>query len=109
MCDKLGYTAAQYVARANTGFQRLAVMGVTIMVSDGDDGAQPLLNGTARGADQSSRLCSVVTAPGPQSAVSSLERSPSLQYRRRSRPQAAGGAAPGRIASHRGCATCTST
>lgn len=39
-CDKLGYDASQYVKRTNTGFQKLATLGVSIIVSDGDDGAQ---------------------------------------------------------------------
>lgn len=39
-CDTLGYSAAEYVNRTNVGFQKLAVMGVSVLVSDGDDGAQ---------------------------------------------------------------------
>jgi hypothetical protein len=40
VCDKLGYDAKKYVARTNVNFQKLAVMGTSIFVSDGDDGAQ---------------------------------------------------------------------
>jgi subtilase family serine protease len=40
VCFKLGYQAQQYVDRTNVNFQKLAVMGTTIFVSDGDDGAQ---------------------------------------------------------------------
>lgn len=40
VCFKLGYQARQYVDRTNVNFQKLAVMGSTIFVSDGDDGAQ---------------------------------------------------------------------
>lgn len=39
ICDKLGYDAAQYVAHTETNFQRMGVMGASIFVSDGDDGA----------------------------------------------------------------------
>lgn len=40
VCWKLGYTSKQYVDRTNTNFQKLAVRGASIFVSDGDDGAQ---------------------------------------------------------------------
>lgn len=39
-CDTLGYNSAQYVARVETNWQKLAVAGASIFVSDGDDGAQ---------------------------------------------------------------------
>jgi hypothetical protein len=39
-CMKLGYDANRYVNRTNTNFQKLALMGASILVSDGDDGAQ---------------------------------------------------------------------
>ena len=38
-CDKLGYNSTQYVNRAEVDFQKLAARGVSILVSDGDDGA----------------------------------------------------------------------
>jgi len=38
-CNKLGYDAAQYVSHTETNFQRMGVMGASIFVSDGDDGA----------------------------------------------------------------------
>jgi subtilase family serine protease len=47
-CDTLGYDSRQYVNRANTGFQKLAVMGVSVIVADGDDGAQ---SSSPNGAD----------------------------------------------------------
>ena len=34
------YGSKAYVARANTGLQKLATLGASVMVSDGDDGAQ---------------------------------------------------------------------
>jgi len=40
VCSKLGYETKQYVDRTNTNFQKLAVMGASVLVSDGDDGAQ---------------------------------------------------------------------
>jgi len=40
ICDNLGYSSRQYVTRTNMNFQKLAVMGVSLFVSDGDDGAQ---------------------------------------------------------------------
>lgn len=40
VCDKLGYDAKKYVQRTNVNFQKLALMGASIFVSDGDDGAQ---------------------------------------------------------------------
>jgi len=39
VCDTLGYDAKAYVNRSNVGFQKLATMGVSVLVSDGDDGA----------------------------------------------------------------------
>ena len=39
-CNTLGYDSKQYVARANTGLQKMATLGASVMVSDGDDGAQ---------------------------------------------------------------------
>jgi hypothetical protein len=39
-CINMGITSTQYVARTNLNFKKLAVMGTTIFVSDGDDGAQ---------------------------------------------------------------------
>ena len=39
-CEKLGYDSKAYVERTNTNFQKLATMGASILVSDGDDGAQ---------------------------------------------------------------------
>lgn len=39
-CFRLGYKALDYVERTNTNFQKLGVQGVSIFVSDGDDGAQ---------------------------------------------------------------------
>eukprot|EP01027_Heterolobosea_sp_BB2_P016835 GEZU01023910.1.p1 GENE.GEZU01023910.1~~GEZU01023910.1.p1 ORF type:complete len:661 (-),score=241.97 GEZU01023910.1:189-1946(-) len=41
-CPKLGYTSQQYVARTDTEFQKLGVRGVSVLVSDGDDGAPSL-------------------------------------------------------------------
>lgn len=39
-CNTLGYDSKQYVNRANTGLQKMATLGASVMVSDGDDGAQ---------------------------------------------------------------------
>lgn len=39
VCDTLGYTSKQYMDRTNTNFQKMAVMGSSILVSSGDDGA----------------------------------------------------------------------
>lgn len=39
-CFKLGYTSQQYLDRANVNFQKMAVRGTSILISDGDDGAQ---------------------------------------------------------------------
>eukprot|EP00494_Astrolonche_serrata_P028750 UN29017 len=39
-CLTLGYDSATYVNKTNINFQKMATMGATIMVSDGDDGAQ---------------------------------------------------------------------
>eukprot|EP00947_MAST-08B_sp_MAST-8B-sp1_P003109 g3109.t1 len=36
-CEKLGYDSKAYVERTNTNFQKLATMGASILVSDGDD------------------------------------------------------------------------
>lgn len=41
-CQKYGYDSQQYVARADTDFKKLGVIGVTVLVSDGDDGAPSL-------------------------------------------------------------------
>jgi subtilase family serine protease len=51
-CSKLGYNSNQYVARANTVFQKLGSRGVTIVVSSGD-----------RGAAGMSRNCPLRTTP----------------------------------------------
>lgn len=40
VCNTLGYDAKKYVERTNVNFQKLATMGTSIFVSDGDDGAQ---------------------------------------------------------------------
>ena len=37
-CDILGYSSRQYVTSTNMNFQKLAVMGVSLFVSKGDDG-----------------------------------------------------------------------
>jgi len=39
-CFKLGYTSQQYLDRANVNFQKMAVKGASILISDGDDCAQ---------------------------------------------------------------------
>jgi len=38
-CPKFGYNSQQYVNRTNFDFQKLGVTGITVLVSDGDDGA----------------------------------------------------------------------
>eukprot|EP01117_Protostelium_nocturnum_P020735 TRINITY_DN9501_c0_g1_i1.p1 TRINITY_DN9501_c0_g1~~TRINITY_DN9501_c0_g1_i1.p1 ORF type:complete len:255 (-),score=36.23 TRINITY_DN9501_c0_g1_i1:211-975(-) len=38
-CKSLGYNSTQYVERANTGFQKLGVMGSSVIAADGDYGA----------------------------------------------------------------------
>lgn len=45
-CAHLGYNSDQYVARTNTELQKLAVAGVSVLVSDGDDGS-PSLGGAS--------------------------------------------------------------
>jgi subtilase family serine protease len=45
-CPKLGYNSQQYVTATNTVFQKLGVLGITSLVSDGDDGA-PSLGGAS--------------------------------------------------------------
>jgi hypothetical protein len=39
-CNTLGYDSKEYVNRANTGLQKMGTLGASVMVSDGDDGAQ---------------------------------------------------------------------
>jgi subtilase family serine protease len=41
-CQTYGYDSEQYVTRANTEFQAIGARGISIMVSDGDDGAPGL-------------------------------------------------------------------
>eukprot|EP01098_Paradermamoeba_levis_P012911 TRINITY_DN575_c0_g2_i1.p1 TRINITY_DN575_c0_g2~~TRINITY_DN575_c0_g2_i1.p1 ORF type:complete len:436 (+),score=154.63 TRINITY_DN575_c0_g2_i1:139-1446(+) len=41
-CGTLGYTSQQYVAATNVEFQKLGARGLSIFVSDGDDGAASL-------------------------------------------------------------------
>jgi len=41
-CGKLGYTSEQYVNRTNNAFKQLGTLGVSVLVSDGDDGAPSL-------------------------------------------------------------------
>eukprot|EP01117_Protostelium_nocturnum_P016635 TRINITY_DN6634_c0_g1_i1.p1 TRINITY_DN6634_c0_g1~~TRINITY_DN6634_c0_g1_i1.p1 ORF type:complete len:714 (-),score=170.80 TRINITY_DN6634_c0_g1_i1:122-2263(-) len=57
VCSKLGYSAQQYVERTNTGFKKLAAMGVSVLVSDGDDGAASLGGATGNCPIDSSRYC----------------------------------------------------
>eukprot|EP01116_Phalansterium_solitarium_P016018 TRINITY_DN361_c0_g1_i1.p1 TRINITY_DN361_c0_g1~~TRINITY_DN361_c0_g1_i1.p1 ORF type:complete len:703 (+),score=220.70 TRINITY_DN361_c0_g1_i1:849-2957(+) len=45
-CKKYGYDSEAYVNRVNVDFQKLGVLGVSVMVSDGDDGA-PSLGGAS--------------------------------------------------------------
>jgi hypothetical protein len=46
-CATLGYNSMQYVNRTNIEFQKLGIMGVSVFVSDGDDGA--MNDGTSTG------------------------------------------------------------
>jgi len=39
ICDKLGYSSEMYVERTNTNFQKMGVMGSSLIVSSGDSGA----------------------------------------------------------------------
>eukprot|EP01116_Phalansterium_solitarium_P012022 TRINITY_DN2795_c0_g2_i1.p1 TRINITY_DN2795_c0_g2~~TRINITY_DN2795_c0_g2_i1.p1 ORF type:complete len:745 (+),score=248.03 TRINITY_DN2795_c0_g2_i1:94-2235(+) len=45
-CAKYGYNSVEYVNRTNTDFQKLGVLGVTVLVASGDDGA-PSLGGAS--------------------------------------------------------------
>lgn len=45
-CQKYGYDSVTYVNRVNADFQKLGALGVSVMVSDGDDGA-PSLGGAS--------------------------------------------------------------
>jgi len=45
-CDILGYNSIQYVNRTNGELKKLGAMGVSVLVSDGDDGA-PSLGGSS--------------------------------------------------------------
>jgi hypothetical protein len=45
-CANLGYNSMKYVTRTNTELQKLGTMGVSVLVSDGDDGA-PSLGGAS--------------------------------------------------------------
>ncbi len=45
-CQLLGYNSMQYVTRTNTELQKLGTMGISVLVSDGDDGA-PSLGGAS--------------------------------------------------------------
>ncbi|GAM25824.1 hypothetical protein SAMD00019534_089990, partial [Acytostelium subglobosum LB1] len=45
-CSTYGYSSEQYVTRTNSELQKLGVMGITVLVSDGDDGA-PSLGGAS--------------------------------------------------------------
>ena len=56
-CDNLGYTSVQYVNRVNSEFQKLGVRGVSVLVSDGDDGAPGLGGVTGNCPVDTSRYC----------------------------------------------------
>ncbi|KAN0014390.1 hypothetical protein ACTFIU_000708 [Dictyostelium citrinum] len=45
-CSTFGYDSKQYVDRTNSEFQKLATIGITVLVSSGDDGA-PSLGGSS--------------------------------------------------------------
>ncbi|KYQ88348.1 peptidase S8 and S53 domain-containing protein [Tieghemostelium lacteum] len=71
-CSVYGYNSVQYVQRCDVEFQKLGTMGVSVFVSDGDDGAPslggasgncPMDHGTycPTGCPHSTSLCSELT------------------------------------------------
>jgi subtilase family serine protease len=41
-CKKFNYDSKQYITRTNTALQKLGILGISVLVSDGDDGAPGL-------------------------------------------------------------------
>jgi subtilase family serine protease len=56
-CSTYGYTSQQYVTRTDTELQALGVKGLTIFVSDGDDGAPSLGGATGNCPIDSRHYC----------------------------------------------------
>jgi len=71
-CQKLGYTAQQYVTRTNTGLQKLGASGISVIVADGDDGAPALGAATGNCPLDPKHYCPIGGCTHEQSACQSI-------------------------------------
>merc|ERR1711939_95996 len=49
VCSTLGVDSAQYVARVNTEFQKIGLLGVSLLAASGDSGANGRTDGECTG------------------------------------------------------------